>query len=56
MDSYEKRIEVVQDVIDRHVKYGDSYVEALNKFNKQFPVEIEQHNNGRIYTKGDSKK
>lgn len=32
------RKEIVQAVIERHLKYGNSYIEALNKFNEKFVV------------------
>ena len=50
MSNFEQRTEIVQDVIDRHIKYADKYVEALKKLNEQFPVEVVKKGSSRIYT------
>lgn len=39
-DQLEERKEIMQDVIDRHIKYGDKYIKALNKLNEKFPTKM----------------
>lgn len=36
-----ERKEVMQEVIDRHCKYGSSYAAALKRFNERFPTEVQ---------------
>lgn len=39
-DSFEERKEIMQEVIDRHIKYGTKYADALKKLNAKFTIEI----------------
>lgn len=39
IDLLEERRETIQEVIDRHIKYGNKYTEALKRFNLLFPLE-----------------
>jgi hypothetical protein len=45
----EQRTELVQDVIDRHVKYEDEYLTALKEFNAKFPIIVEYVKGSRTY-------
>ena len=42
IDPLDERKEIMQDVIDRHIKYGSKYVEALKKLNAKFPGVTEE--------------
>ncbi len=35
-----ERKEIMQEVIDRHIKYGAKYVKALKKLNERYPTSI----------------
>jgi len=36
IDPLNERKEIMQEVIDRHVKFGNAYAKALKKFNEKF--------------------
>lgn len=36
----DERKEVMQEVIDRHCKYGSAYSEALKRFHERFPTSV----------------
>lgn len=50
-DVFQERKELIQDVIDREVKYGESYKQALKEFNQRFPVTYVENNYARVSSK-----
>lgn len=50
-DSLQERKELIQDVIDREVKYGERYKKALKEFNETFPVNYVENNYARVSSK-----
>lgn len=41
-DTLEERKNLVQDVIDRQIKYGEKYTKALQKFHEKFPTNVKE--------------
>jgi hypothetical protein len=48
-DILDQRTLLVQDVIDRHVKYGETYFNDLNLFNSKFELDVKTIRGVRIY-------
>ena len=42
VDPLDERKEIMQEVIDRHCKFGNDYAKALRKFNKKFDTGIKE--------------
>jgi hypothetical protein len=45
----QERKRLIQDTIDRILEYGPDYINALEKLNKSFPIEMTEKNSIRIY-------
>ena len=52
-DILQERKELVQDVIDREIKYGEQYKKALREFNKKFPTVRVEPNYAQLSSKSE---
>lgn len=50
-DIFQERKELIQDVIDRELRYGDRYKQALKDLNKKFPINYTTIDYARVSSK-----
>lgn len=48
-DIVDQRTSLVQDVIDRHIKYGTEYLEQIQKLNDKYVLDVKTVHGIRIY-------
>lgn len=50
-DLLKERKELIQDVVDREIKYRERYKKALKEFNETFPINYVENSYARVSSK-----